>query len=94
MKTTWTLFFLLLTFNLLDVVISGLAIHFGAVEYGLIFRLLDNWQLGVFVKAIGIFCLGMILTSYRQNGLLLISCLIYFGLCFYNALVLWQQVIG
>jgi len=88
----WLLFGLWLTFTLLDMVISGLAIRFGAHEVGFLYQLCGDWNMTCFIKGIGAFLFGFVLVSYRQRGLLFISCFTYFVVCLYNAMVLWRQV--
>lgn len=94
MMVTWALFGLWLAFTLLDLTISGLAIRFGAREGGLIYQLPVDWNMASFIKGIGAFLLGLVLFRYNQRELLVLACLIYFGICLYNAVVLWRQISG
>ena len=89
---SFPLFIILLLFAFLDIVISGLAVRAGAIEIGLLYQLVDNWQMACFIKGVGTFILGFILVSYRKTDLLAISCTLYFLLCCWNGYVLLQQV--
>jgi len=88
-----TLFFILLVFTLLDIGLSGIAMRLGGSEIGPIFLICNDWQLTTFIKGIAIFLLGLILVSYKQKGLLAISCLIVFLCCFWNGWLL-QKTFG
>lgn len=90
---TWLLFAVWLVFTLLDLTISGLALHFGgAREMGLLFVISQDFQLTCFIKGIGAFLFGMVLVAYRQKGLLAISCAIYTLLCAWNGQVLLKSL--
>jgi len=84
----FALFFLWIGFTLLDLIISGLALHFGAREVGLLFILSNDFQLMCLIKGVASFLFGLILVVYRQKGLLAISCGIYVLLCAWNGQVL------
>ena len=84
-----TLFLLWLAFTLLDLAISGLALHFGgAREIGLLFSLCDSFQMMCFIKGAAAFLFGIILVDYKQKALLAISCALYLILCAWNGGVL------
>lgn len=86
-----SLFLLWLAFTLLDLVISGLGLHFGgAREVGLLFILCDSFQLMCFIKGAAAFLFGMILVAYKQKALLAISCAVYLLLCAWNGGVLLE----
>ena len=85
---TWMLFGLWLSFNLLDMIISGLAIRFGANEIGPLFLICQDFQLMCFIKGIAAFLVGMVLVAYGQKRLLAIACGLYFLLCIWNGHVL------
>lgn len=89
----WALFGLWLVFNLLDLTISGLALHFGgACETGLLFFISQDFQLTCFIKGIVAFLFGMLLVAHRQKGLLAISCALYALLCTWNGQVLLRSL--
>ena len=89
MSLLLSLFLLWLVFTLLDLVISGFALHFGgAREVGLLFILSDSFQLMCFIKGAAAFLFGMILVAYKQKALLAISCALYLILCAWNGGVL------
>ena len=83
------LFLLWLFFNLLDIGISGLALHLGgAREVGLLFLIFQDFQLMCLIKGAAALSFGMVLVFYNKRGLLAISCGLYFLLCTWNGMVL------
>jgi len=88
------LFGLLLGFSCLDMTLSFLAVHFGAGEVGVLFRLTGDWSMVFFIKGIAIFILGLVLAVNNQKLLLFIACLLYFGWCCYVGEVLLRQIGG
>jgi len=95
MSILLSLFLLWLLFTLLDLLISGLALHFGgAREVGLLFIICQDFQLMCSIKGGAAFLFGLILIAYKQKALLAISCALYALLCVWNGWVLLGQISG
>jgi len=87
-KMLFGLFFLFLTFNVLDITISSLAIRYGAREVGILYMASLDFNMMVFIKCVAAFLLGLVLVAYQKKGLLAISCVVMLLLCVYNGVVL------
>ena len=84
----FALFLIWLTLNLLDMVISGIALRYGATEIGIIFQITRDYQVMCFIKGIGAFLYGGVLLAHCRKGLLAFSCGVYLLINVWNGWVL------
>jgi hypothetical protein len=91
---TWSLFTMWVLFNLVDVVISGVAIRLGACEIGVLYQVSGSWlSLAINKMALALLIGGVLVYARKDSWLRLLS-LGMAGLCIYNGWALWQQITG
>ena len=88
MLVSWSLFVLWLILNMLDIIISLLAMRAGAVEVGLLYQVSGTWLVGSINKMMLATLIGVTLLYFRKNNLLSLLNLGMLGFCIYNGYVL------
>ena len=83
-----TLFLFWVIFNMLDIVISLLAIRAGAIEIGILYQFSNDFLAASINKMMLAILIGIILVYARKTSWLSLCNLGMVGLCIYNGFVL------
>ena len=88
MIVRWSLFTLWMIFNILDTVISWLAIQHGATEVGILYQVSSSWKVMVINKMLLATGIGLALVYCKKDSWLALLNLGMIGLVVYGGWVL------